>query len=128
MATNVKMDFGQAVTLNGTLSTIDIIVAKRKKTVEKRTFHYDYMSINNYAFWMIRGEFTEEMIKSKENVNDIKMPDLYEDYNTDENIERAYFSLKESFKAKEKAYDFDFISKDKFVAIVKKIVKNTFEK
>lgn len=30
------------------------------------------------------------------------MPDLYEDYNTDEDIERAYYSLKESFEAKEK--------------------------
>lgn len=122
------MKLGQAVTLNGNLSPVNIIVAKRKPTVEKRMFSYDYMSMNNYAFWMIRSEFTEEMIKSVEDVQIIKMPDLYEDYNTDEQIKRAYASLKESFENKDKSFEFDFISEESFTAIVKNIVKNTFNK
>lgn len=120
------MELGQAVTLNGNLTTLDIIVAKRKSTVEKRMFDYDYMSMGTYAFWMIRSEFTEEMIKSVENVDTIKMPDLYDTYNTDEQIKKAYNSLKESFEIKEKSFEFDFIDEDKFTSIVKKIVENTF--
>jgi len=122
------MELGQAVTLNGNLSPVDIIVAKRKDTVKKRMFSYDYMSMNNYAFWMIRSEFTEEMIKSVEDVQLIKMPDLYEDYNTDEQIQRAYNSLKESFENKDKSFEFDFISEESFTTIVKRIVENTFNK
>lgn len=124
----MQVKLGQAVTLNGTLTTVDIVVAKRKSSVEKRIFSYDYMSMNNYAFWMIRSEFTEEMIKSVEDVQLIKMPDLYEDYNTDEQIQRAYNSLKESFENKDKSFEFDFISEESFTAIVKRIVKNTFNK
>ena len=122
------MELGQAVTLNGNLSPIDIIVAKRKATVKKRSFFSDYMCMNNYAFWMIRSEFTEEMIKSVEDVQIIKMPDLYEDYNTDEQIKRVYASLKESFENKDKSFEFDFISEESFTAIVKNIVANTFNK
>lgn len=122
------MELGQAATLNGTLAGIDIIVAKRKSTVEKRIFAYDYMSVNNYAFWMIHSEFHEKMIKSEEDVAKIKMPDLFDNYSTSKEIEEAYNSLRESFKNKDKSYEFDFIEKDKFVAIVKRIVKNTFEK
>lgn len=120
------MKLGESVILNGNISKIEIIVAKRKDTAEVRKFAYDYMSMDNYLFWMINNEFREAMIGEIVETDSIKMPEQFNNYNTPEQIKEAYQSLQKSFRNKDKSLEFDFIDEENFSAIVSKIVNNTF--
>jgi hypothetical protein len=123
---NLNKDFGQAVVINGSPNKIRIIIAKRKKNFGTM-FGYDYIAMNDFAFWMTDTHLREDMIAESVELSEVKMPDKYEDYNTAIQLEKAYESLKESFTNMGKSNEFEFISKDEFIKTVKSIVLNTFK-
>jgi hypothetical protein len=75
---------------------------------------------------MIKDSFTDEMVKNGLDINIVKMPDKYSDYEDIEKIKKVYGCLRDSFENRPKSFEFDFIQEEEFVSVVNKIVDNTF--
>jgi len=119
-------NIGDAVELKGS-SGVNIIVAKRKKSVPKRTFGDDYLSMNNTTPRYIDKDFSDKTIDFKRS-EPLAFSDTYNEYKefNEKKIRKFYNLLKESFEKNDKKDDFDFISFEDYKKIIHEMYFNTF--